>query len=55
MTGYGAGKKVRGRKIHALVDTQGLPRRVVIHSAGVQNRDGAARAKSRLTTPTAPL
>jgi len=32
---------VKGRKIHALVDTQGLPLRVVIHSAGVQDRDGA--------------
>jgi Putative transposase of IS4/5 family (DUF4096) len=27
--GYDAGKKVKGRKIHALVDTEGLPLRVV--------------------------
>jgi len=40
--GYDAGKKVKGRKIHALVDTEGLPLRVVIHSAGIQDRDGAA-------------
>jgi transposase len=33
---------VKGRKIHALVDTQGLPLRVIVHSAGVQDRDGAA-------------
>ena len=33
---------MNGRKIHALVDTQGLPLRIVIHSAGVQDRDGAA-------------
>lgn len=33
---------MKGRKIHALVDTQGLPLRVVVHSAGVQDRDGAA-------------
>jgi transposase len=33
---------VKGRKLHALVDTQGLPLRVVVHSAGVQDRDGAA-------------
>jgi transposase len=33
---------VKGRKIHALVDTEGLPIRVVIHSAGIQDRDGAA-------------
>ncbi|MFY9627797.1 MAG: transposase [Methylocystis sp.] len=42
LTGYDAGKKLKGRKIHALVDTQGLPLRVVVHSAGVQDRDGAA-------------
>jgi len=39
--GYDAGKKVKGRKIHALVDTEGLPLRVVVHSAAVQDRDGA--------------
>ena len=39
--GYDAGKKVKGRKIHALVDTEGLPMRVVVHSAAVQDRDGA--------------
>ncbi len=33
---------MKGRKIHALVDTEGLPIRVVIHSAGIQDRDGAA-------------
>jgi transposase len=32
---------VKGRKIHALVDTEGLPMRVVVHSAAVQDRDGA--------------
>ena len=40
--GYDAGKKVKGRKIHALVDTLGLPIRLVVHSAAVQDRDGAA-------------
>jgi transposase len=39
--GYDAGKKVKGRKIHALVDTGGLPMRVVVHSAAIQDRDGA--------------
>jgi hypothetical protein len=38
--GYDAGKKVKGRKIHALVDTEGLPMRVVVHSAAIQDRDG---------------
>lgn len=32
---------MKGRKIHALVDTEGLPLRVVVHSAGIQDRDGA--------------
>jgi transposase len=40
--GYDAGKKVKGRKIHALVDTIGLPLRIVVHAASVQDRDGAA-------------
>jgi len=40
--GYDAGKKVKGRKLHALVDTEGFPLRVVVHSAGLQDRDGAA-------------
>ena len=39
--GYDAGKKVKGRKIHALVDSEGLPTRVVVHSAAIQDRDGA--------------
>lgn len=46
--GYDAGKRVKGRKIHALVDTEGLPMRVVVHSAGVQDRDGAALVLSRI-------
>jgi transposase len=40
--GYDAGKHLKGRKIHSLVDTLGLPIRLVIHSAGIQDRDGAA-------------
>ena len=40
--GYDAGKKVKGRKIYALADTEGLPLRAVVHSAGIQDRDGAA-------------
>jgi len=40
--GYDAGKKVKGRKLHALVDVLGMPLRLIVHSAGVQDRDGAA-------------
>jgi hypothetical protein len=39
--GYDAGKQVKGRKIHALVDSEGLPMRVVVGSAAIQDRDGA--------------
>jgi Transposase DDE domain len=40
--GYGAGKKVNGRKRYILVDTLGLLLSVVVHPASVQDRDGAA-------------
>ena len=46
--GYDAGKRVKGRKVHALVDTEGLPLRVIVHSAGVQDRDGAAPVLDRI-------
>ena len=39
--GYDAGKRVKGRKRHLLVDTNGLLVKVVVHSAAVQDRDGA--------------
>jgi putative transposase len=38
--GYDGGKKVKGRKRHLLVDTQGLVLKAKIHSAKVQNREG---------------
>jgi putative transposase len=41
--GYDANKKINGRKRHILVDTLGLLLVVVVHSAGVQDRDGAKR------------
>lgn len=39
--GYDAGKKIKGRKRHIMVDVMGLLLCVVVHSAGVQDRDGA--------------
>src|SRR5829696_7305015 len=38
--GYDGGKKVRGRKRHLLVDTEGLVIKVKIHSAKVPDQDG---------------
>ena len=46
--GYDAGKKIMGRKRHILVDTMGLILAVVVHSAGIQDRDGAKAVLDRL-------
>lgn len=46
--GYDAGKKVKGRKRHLLVDTLGLVVMVVVHSASMQDRDGAKLLLERL-------
>lgn len=39
--GYDAGKKINGRKRHALVDTDGRGLVLLPHEAGIQDRDGA--------------
>jgi transposase len=39
--GYDAGKKIKGRKRHAMVDTDGRALVLQAHSADVQDRDGA--------------
>lgn len=41
-TGFDAGKKVKGRKRHLVVDTLGLLLAVTVTCASVQDRDGAA-------------
>ena len=46
--GYDAGKKVNGRKRHLLTDTLGLPLRLVVHPASIQDRDGLALACARI-------
>jgi putative transposase len=38
--GYDGGKKVKGRKRHLLVDTQGLVLKARVHSAKLQDREG---------------
>jgi putative transposase len=38
--GYDGGKKVRGRKRHVLVDTEGLVLKAKVHSAKVPDQDG---------------
>ena len=45
------GKKVMGRKRHAMVDTDGRALKLLVHPADVQDRDGAVpllrRSRSR--------
>ena len=40
-TGYDAGKKIKGVKRHVLVDVLGLLIGIIVHSADIQDRDGA--------------
>ena len=39
--GYDAGKKIKGRKRHILTDTGGLLVGAIVHTADIQDRDGA--------------
>ena len=47
-TGYDAGKKIKGRKRHLVVDTSGLLRQVVVTAADVDDRDGLKQGLTRL-------
>jgi hypothetical protein len=42
-----AGKEIKVREIHALVDSEGLPMRIGVYSAAIQDRDGAGLASTR--------
>ncbi len=53
--GFDAGKKVTGRKRHILVDTLGLLLSVAVHSAGIQDRDGAALVLDKRTRALFPF
>ena len=46
--GYDAGKKIKGRKRHIMVDTIGLLLAVVVHVASIQDRDGAKLVMMRI-------
>jgi transposase len=48
--GYDAGKKVNGRKRHAVTDTEGHLVGVVVHPADVQDRDGAPLILAEIRT-----
>ena len=46
--GYDAGKKVKGKKRHVLVDTQGFLLHAIVTSADIQDRDGGAELLATL-------
>ena len=50
--GFDAGKKVKGRKRHLVVDTLGLILAVVVSSAAIQDRDAAAAALTQAQAKT---
>src|SRR5262249_36084206 len=50
--GYDAGKKIKGRKRHIVVDTLGHLIEVVVHAAHIQDRDGAKLVLSKLSEDT---
>lgn len=52
--GFGAGKKIKGRKRHALVDTDGRALKLHVHAADIQDRDGA-RPLLRASRPRWPF
>lgn len=41
VSGYDAGKKVKGRKRHIITDTSGFLLFILVHAADIQDRDGA--------------
>jgi putative transposase len=51
-SGYDAGKKVKGRKRHIVVDTLGHLLEVVVHAANIQDRDGAKLVLDKLSQTT---
>lgn len=48
--GFDAGKRVKGRKRHIITDTLGLMVGLVVHSASVQDRDGAPEVLNSIRT-----
>lgn len=45
---YDAAKKIKGKKRHILVDTQGLMLQAIVHAADIQDRDGGAMLMATL-------
>ena len=54
-TGYDAGKKVKGRKRHLVVDTLGILLALTVTSASLQDRDGAPEVVAQACTKVPEL
>jgi putative transposase len=52
--GYDAGKKINGIKRHFLVDVSGLLICIVVHSANIQERDGAKLVLEKMSKQNLP-
>ena len=64
LSGFDAGKRVKGRKRHILVDTIGLLFGLVVHGADIQDRDGVPAVPESIrqacpgcvaSSPTVPM
>ncbi len=49
--GHHAGRKVKGRKRHLIVDAGGTPVVMTVHTAGIQDRDGAPDVTGTVERP----
>jgi putative transposase len=54
LRGFDVGKKIKGRKRHAMVDTDGRALKLHVHAADIQDRDGA-RPLLRASRPRWPF
>jgi transposase len=53
--GYDAGKKIKGRKRHIITDTQGNMLEGIVHTADIQDRDGAPKVIKMVVQNTPSL
>jgi hypothetical protein len=55
VSGYDAGKRIKGRKRHIVTDTSGFLVGLAVHSAGIQDRDGGCtESRCRAVSDAAP-
>lgn len=52
---YDASKKVKGRKLHSVVEVEGFSIKIAIHEASVQNQDGSSTVVLGVLEATPPV